>query len=94
MAVHKIQVLATTLVTVEIDDAKVDAAFMAEFRQSFFQFHTLEEHAQHIAQLAARGIIDATGRDSNEFVEGYGPLEDAGIRYSKARVETEICGDR
>lgn len=93
MAVHKIQVLVTTVVDVEIDDAKVDHAFMAEFRQSFFQFHTLEEHAQHIAQLAVRGVIGESLDGPNEFVEGYGPLADAGIHYIKRRAETEICGD-
>ncbi|GAA0347876.1 hypothetical protein GCM10008931_43960 [Oceanobacillus oncorhynchi subsp. oncorhynchi] len=48
--------------------------WMEEFREFFFDYYTLEEHAQHIAQHRAR-----FGRS---FIEGYGvPLEDGQIPY-------------
>ena len=79
----------TQTIEVELDPAKFDDAFMEEFRESFFPFYDLEDHAEHIAQLQARGVIDLEGYISpNTFVEGYGPVQDMGI---KARViDTEI----
>lgn len=60
-------------VEVEIDPSKFDEAFLAEFRESFYQFHTVERHVEHIAQLEARGLLD-------DFTEGYGPIKDFGIK--------------
>lgn len=77
----------TQTVEVELDESKFDEAFMAEFRDSFYPFYDLRDHAEHIAQLQARGIVDLAGY-SGEFVEGYGPSKDMGI---KARViDTDI----
>lgn len=65
-----------TTVIVEVDETKFTEQFMQEFRQSFFPFCTLEEHIGHLGQLAARGMF----RD--DFVEGYGPPADMGIKVS------------
>lgn len=84
---RKFTIAVTQTVEVELDDAKFDEAFMEEFRESFYPFFELSDHAKHIAQLQARGVIDLSGY-SGEFIEGYGPSEDMGI---KARViETDI----
>lgn len=81
----------TQIVEVKLDAAKFDDAFMAEFRASFYDFDTIEEHAEHIAQLQARGLIDVSYR-SGEFIEGYGPHQDMGIG---ARViDTEVGAAR
>lgn len=60
-------------VEVEIDPSKFDEAFLAEFRDSFYQFYTVERHVEHIAQLEARGLLE-------DFTEGYGPIDDFGIK--------------
>jgi len=86
MGKRTITVHVSQLVQVELDASKFDEAFMQEFRESFFNFDTIEEHAEHIAQLQARGVIDIEGVP--EFVEGYGPSDEMGI---KARViDTEV----
>lgn len=59
-------------VEVEIDPTKFDEAFLREFRESFYQFHTVERHIEHLAQLEARGLLE-------DFTEGYGPIKDFGI---------------
>nr|WP_092074965.1 hypothetical protein [Dendrosporobacter quercicolus]NSL49593.1 hypothetical protein [Dendrosporobacter quercicolus DSM 1736]SDN24091.1 hypothetical protein SAMN04488502_11549 [Dendrosporobacter quercicolus] len=70
-------------VEVETDDSKFDKNFMDNFSRYFYEFDTIEEHAEHLAQLEARGMIDAN------FVEGYGALKDMGI---KIRVmDREVC---
>lgn len=80
----KIEVRQT--IEVELDEAKFDDAFMAEFRQYHYPFFDLKDHAKHIAQLQARGAIDV--ERTVDFVEGYGRSEEMGI---KARVvETDI----
>ena len=91
MAVRKIQVLVSQYVDVVINTDKLDAAFMAEFRESFYPFETVEQHAEHIAQLAARNLIDNHRPD--QFVEGYGPLAEMGIGFTKHAAQTEVCGD-
>lgn len=80
-------VTVTQLIEVDMDDSKFDANFMAEFVASFFPYDTLEEHARHLAQLYARGI--ATGF-SDDFIEGYGPVADMGIRFHEVDIETEL----
>jgi len=49
---------------IEIDENVFDENFMKEFRESFYNFHDLEDHVEHIAQYEAR-LGEA-------FIEGYG----------------------
>lgn len=68
----------TQTVEVTVDEAKFTPEFMAEFRAHFFDFDTVADHAGHIAQLQARGVIELDiSRD--EFIEGYGPASGMGI---------------
>ena len=84
------RVEVTQTVEVTLDEASFDETFMREFRESFYDFDTIEEHAEHIAQLQARGLIDTEVRP--EFIEGYGPSNEMGIR---ARViDTDINVER
>jgi len=63
-------------VLVTLDETKFTPEFMQEFRESFYDFWTIEQHAAHIAQLAARGLRDFS---HNDFVEGYGVVGEMGI---------------
>jgi hypothetical protein len=79
----------TQRIEVNLDEAKFDEAFMAEFRDYFFSFDSIEEHAEHIAQLQARGIVNLEGYfASREFIEGYGIAKGMGI--SARVIDTEI----
>lgn len=80
------RIAVTQIVEVKLDASKFDEAFMAEFRESFYGFKTIEEHAEHIAQLEARGVIDV--EITPEFIEGYGPSNEMGIKAKV--VDTEI----
>ena len=71
MKTFRIPVEMEVLVTV--DETKFDETFMREFRESFYQFETLEEHVEHLAQLEARSLLSET------FVEGYGDTAEMGI---------------
>jgi hypothetical protein len=84
------QIAVTQIVEVQLAASKFDEAFMAEFRESFFSFSDLMEHAEHIAQLHARGVID--GEFGDEFIEGYGPAKDMGIRARTLSTETDNVG--
>lgn len=81
----KKEVLVNTIVSVEVDEAKFTPEFMAEFRASMYQFSTLDEHIEHLAQLYARGVVDAF----TTFIEGYGPPADFGIKLAIEAVDTE-----
>ena len=77
-------VTVTQQVEIEIDESKFTDEFMAEFRQHFYPFTSIDDHIQHLAQLEAHGIL------SSSFVEGYGPPEEFGIQARVAWTEEEI----
>lgn len=81
----KFEVEVTQTVMVELDESKFDDAFMASFRDFFYPFHTVKDHATHLAQLAARGLLN------EDFVEGYGPLAAMGIKVTV--LENLRCED-
>jgi lysyl-tRNA synthetase class I len=80
-------VLVQQTVRVTLDPAKFDEAFLAEFRESFYAFHTIEEHAEHLAQMYARGLYDGI---IQTFIEGYGEMRDMGIAVEVIAQEQEI----
>lgn len=65
----------TQYVTVTVPDDLLTEEFMAEFREHFYDFTTVDEHLYHLAQLRARGIYD-----SDSFIEGYGNAKELGIK--------------
>lgn len=72
----------TKTVAIELDTEHFTEEFMAEYREGFGNFHTLEEHAQHLGYLCAR---DEWGQysDRDKFIEGYGPLNEMGIEFEE-----------
>jgi hypothetical protein len=84
------RVLVTHEVEVELDESKFDEAFMREFRAGFYSFYSLEDHAEHIAQLQAREVIDIAHTD--EFIEGYGPSGEMGLKARVVVSEQEVLG--
>lgn len=71
----------TIPVKVTVDESKFTPEFMEEFRQYFYPFETVDEHMQHIAFLAATGMLG----DLPRFIEGYGPSEKMGIKVEIGR---------
>lgn len=67
----KFRILVMTPVEVEIDETKIDEKWMEEFRETFYGFTELSEHAEHLAQLFVR-VPDM------KFVEGYGIVKQDG----------------
>lgn len=80
----------TQFVRVTLDPAKFTPEFMAEFRQSFYQFNDIEQHAVHLAQLAARGVAELSPYLPDEFVEGYGPIGEMGISAEITGIREEV----
>jgi len=74
-------------IEVEVDESKFDKEFMDAFKSCFYNFNSIEDHVEHLAQLRARGLIS----DFKPFVEGYGELESMGIRIGDSdNFETTI----
>jgi len=67
-------------IEVELDESKFDKTFLSEFRDSFYPFHTIEEHIKHLAQMKARGLIDRSLSSDGAFIEGYGRMRPMGIK--------------
>lgn len=84
------QVEVTQEVEVVIDEDEYTEDDLESFREDFYDFMDYEDHAQHLAQLRARGRI--SDRD-DEFVEGYGPLDAVGISVQKVHpIQVEVVG--
>lgn len=93
---RKFIVEVTQIVEVELDEAKFDETFMQEFRDAvsligagFYQFDTIEEHAEYLARMHACGIYDLDGW-FDTFIEGYGPQNEMGIKAVTLSTETEV----
>jgi hypothetical protein len=76
----------TIPVYVTLDEANFDEKFMGEFRKSFYPFHTIDAHAEHLAQMYARDV------HGGSFIEGYGEQEGMGIELEIAHdsIDMEI----
>lgn len=72
-------------VKVNVDESKFTLEFMEHFSRYFYEFETIEEHMEHIAQLAARDMLDT------DFTEGYGALKDMGISAKVLDIVTEVA---
>lgn len=74
MESYQCEVERTEKYVVEFDESICNEQWMKDFRSVFYDFDSLEEHAEHIAQYRAR-----FGRG---FIEGYGiPLENGQVPY-------------
>jgi len=70
MIKFKCEVERTDEFTIEFDDSVINDEWLKDFKDTFFDFDTLEEHAEYLAEyLSERG---------NEFIEGYGILLEHG----------------
>lgn len=81
----KFNIQVTQMVEVILDETKFTEKMMEDFRESFFPLYDVSEHAEHLAQLFARGVYD-----EGDFIEGYGPSNDFGITFSIYEVYTEV----
>ena len=60
--------------TIEFDESVMNDEWLKDFRDTFFDFYTLEEHAKYISEYLSN--------HGNEFIEGYGiPLENGEEPY-------------
>ena len=76
---------------VEVDETKFTPEFFAEFSSFMWHMDTVEEAVEHLADLFARGLIRG---DADEFIEGYGPAKDMGIRFIVERdVPNPVSAD-
>jgi hypothetical protein len=65
-------------VTVTVDETKFTPEFLADYRENFYPFESVEDHIRHIAFLAATGTLG----NLPCFIEGYGPSQDFGIEVT------------
>lgn len=83
MITKEVNVSQRVLVTV--DETKFTPQFMEHFRRIMYDFYTIDQHIEHLAQLWTRNIVSENG----SFIEGYGNARDMGIRFETERASTE-----
>lgn len=81
----KFNVVVMQEVEVELDESKFTPEFMQEFRANLYSFDSMEDHACHVAQLAARNIIG-----ESSFIEGYGLAQEMGLKFNVTHTEAQI----
>lgn len=64
MKKFKVKVERVDEYVIEFDENVINKEFIDSFKEYFYDFDTLEEHAEHIAQFRARF--------GERFIEGYG----------------------
>lgn len=85
MTLRKFEVEVTQVVDVILDDEFLTDGFNKDFSSYMWKVNNIEQHAKHLAQMEARGMI---GLD--KFVEGYGCLKEMNCSASIAR-QVETC---
>lgn len=87
-------VTVTQTVTVDVKDDVFTQEMLDAFADAFYSFSTVDEHIEHLAQLAARGLLEPSNGYDNlvEFVEGYGPAKAILNSIEIEGVETVIEG--
>ncbi len=79
-------VIVETEVEITYDESKFTESFMEQFNEHFHQKDTVSEHVEYIAKCYANGSID----DYKPFLEGYGDLEDFGVKLEIVGTESDI----
>lgn len=81
-------VIVAMEVKVTVDETKFTPEFMEQFNSHMFDMgDDLDEHILNLAEKYVRG--DAQGWE-DDFLEGYGPLKDMGVRFNEVGLTTEI----
>lgn len=75
----------TRVVRVTVDETKFTPEFLEEFARFITNYDTVDEHITYLAGLHAAGVID-----ESSFAEGYGKLEDFGVRFEIIADEDRI----
>ena len=91
-----VEVTMVSEVEVEINENLFDEKFLQSFRDSFYNFHTIDDHIKHLARLAVMGAANNFSFDDDgEFIEGYGRVKPLGIKFSvnHEHCEEEIIED-
>jgi hypothetical protein len=79
-------VILTSYVDIEVDETKFTDEFMVDFRQSFYEFNTLDDHLAHLARLADGNNFYLLSK----FIEGYGEPDDFGIKIHGINYDSEV----
>lgn len=82
----RFQVEVTQTFDIKVDESKFTPEFMADFRKSFYDFQTIDDHIKHLAQMYARGIVTPF----TKFIEGYGAPKDIGLEFTEVAQEEDI----
>lgn len=77
----------TQAVRVTVDRSMFTDEFLAEFRESFYDFDTIDDHLKHLGQLFCRGLASET----DSYIEGYGEPSRFGIKFEMEYDDLELA---
>lgn len=82
----KKQFIVTQVISVELDESQFSPKFLAEYQEHIGDLPTVGDHAAHLAEMLATGLIEGY---PTEFVEGYGQLSEKGVKLKREGTEIE-----
>lgn len=78
---RKFEVEVTRTVVVEVNESKFTEEFMENYRGYIdSSFYDLEDHIKQLGWLFGAGRINGSEK---EFIEGYGPANEMGIKFKE-----------
>lgn len=85
----KYEASVVRLVSVEIDETKFTEEFLKEFREHISShIYDIDGHIEHLAWSFAAGRAD-----DDQFIEGYGPAKDFGIKFREISDDVETISE-
>lgn len=82
---RKFEVTVARTVHVEIDETKFTEEFLKEFNNYISSsIEDIDGHIEHLALAFAAGRVD-----NDQFIEGYGPTKDFGIKFKEIGDEVD-----
>jgi len=87
MKKFKVEVTTTNTYEIELDENVINEEWMREFRDTFYSFNSLEEHAQQIAEQRARNV-----QRTDTFLEGYGKVRIKDYGFDSKEWENPVDG--
>lgn len=76
-------ITVTQEIEVTVDESRFTPEFMENYSKYFHECEAVEDHMKYIAESYARGIV----MSNHDFLEGYGKLNEFGIKCKRDSVE-------
>ncbi|MFS0855224.1 hypothetical protein [Paenibacillus taichungensis] len=87
MKKFKVEVTTTNTYEIEIDENVLNEERLQDFRDTFYSFHSLKEHAVYLAEQRVR-----KAERTDSFLEGYGKVRIKDYGFDSKNWDSPVDG--